>query len=481
MKNLFFIISLLLIAQVMKAQGLCQPNSNSLQFDGFSSYVDVSSNTNLALGSALTVEAWISPTAFGSTSAQNSIFCKHGWSQGEGGYVLRCGGNGVVSFNIAGLDLSGNPTSWIEVATQSNLISLNTWNHVAGTFDGDTLNLFVNGLLSAQTPFQGTITGAASYPPKIGRLSDSFGGRYFNGSIDEVRVWNRELNAAEINDRMSRHLNPAAETGLVGYWRFNEGSGSITNDYVQQGISANIIGGSFSSSVPFSQSIFTASISALDQDTICANEMATFVASPNGQGYSFLWSNGITDSLAVINTPGVYYAIITDGNGCADTSNTLQLVVNPLPATPVLSQSGNDILASNVQGLYQWYKDGVTFSDDLTVSNASPGNYVLLVEDTLTGCVASSNVLAITTGITENMVGLQIFPNPVSSELFIRQEISPENGIWQVFDLSGREVKSGILPGYTQLAIPLSELNSGLYLLRLEIQDRLLFHSLVKK
>jgi len=467
MKTLFFSVSLIFSSFLMLAQSPCLPNTHSLEFDGFSSYVDVPNGSALATSNNLTVEAWINPASFGATSAQNSIFCKHGWSQGEGGFVLRCGGNGVASFNIAGLDLSGNPTSWIEVATQANVIPLSTWTHVAGTFDGDTLKLYVNGLLSALTPFQGSITGSSFYSPKIGRLADSFGGRYFTGLIDEVRVWNRDLSAAEITNRMNRHLNPAVETGLVGYWSFNEGSGTTTTDFSSGGGNASVLGALFVPQVPFSGSTFIASISNVDQDTICANEVATFLASPNGQGYTFLWSNGFTDSIAVTNVPGSYYAIITDGNGCSDTSNAIQLVVNPLPAAPLLSQNGSDIVATSVSGIYQWYKDGAPFTDDLTVSNAASGNYVMLVEDSLTGCISSSNVITITTGLNEWSNSMQIFPNPAADVIFIKQTFSTGPHTWQLSDLSGRRVDSGILPAVNQTGIDIQNLQPGLYFLRI--------------
>jgi hypothetical protein len=481
MKTILLTLPLLFCSYLLSAQGICEDNTNSLEFNGVSSYVDVTNSSALAINNTLTVEAWINPLAFGTTSAQNSIFCKHGWSSGEGGYVLRCGGNGEASFNIAGLDPSGNPVSWIEVASQANSIPLNAWTHLAGTFDGDTLSLFVNGFLVAQTSFQGSITGSSSYSPKIGRLADSFSGRFFNGLIDEVRVWSRELNAVEINDRMNRHLNPAAETGLAGYWRFNEGSGTTTADFAQTGGSAGIIGALFASPVPFTGAAITAAISALDSTTICASETTSLLASPNGSGYSFLWSNGVTDSIAVVNTQGNYFAIVTDGNGCSDTSNYIQVVVNPDPVAPVLTQVGNDIAASSVFGIYQWFKDGVPFNDDFTVSNAASGSYVLTVEDSTTGCTASSNLLTISTGMEEIFNGIRIFPNPSSGDVFIQQESGSEQCNWQLYDLSGRAVRAGVLPGLHDARIRLGELDSGTYLLRMQIQGRWQQQRLVKQ
>src|SRR5205823_3470030 len=95
------------------------------------------------------------------------------WSQGEQGYVLRAGGTGILSFNIAGVDTNGVPVSWVEVLSPSGALTLNTWTHVAGTYDGNNLRLYINGILIASTPFTGTIVPSTAFPARIGSLSDA--------------------------------------------------------------------------------------------------------------------------------------------------------------------------------------------------------------------------------------------------------------------------------------------------------------------
>ena len=73
---------------------LCDPNTNSLTFDGRNDYVSTSSNKDLDLSNKVTLEAWIKAISWAATPAQGSIICKHGWSLGEQGYVLRAGGDG---------------------------------------------------------------------------------------------------------------------------------------------------------------------------------------------------------------------------------------------------------------------------------------------------------------------------------------------------------------------------------------------------
>jgi hypothetical protein len=226
------LIFLLIAAAVRSAAQPCIPNTSSLTFDGSSSYVSISPQTGLDITTTLTIEAWIQPTAFGFNSAQNSIVCKHGWSAGEGGFVLRCGGSGELSFNIGGVDTNNVNISWVEIISTAGVLALNTWTHVAGTYDGFELKCYVNGTLAGSTSFIGTIAPSASYPLALGRLADPVWGpdRYFAGSMDEVRIWNRALTEAELQAGMNNHIDPAGVTGLVSCWRMNEGANATLYD-----------------------------------------------------------------------------------------------------------------------------------------------------------------------------------------------------------------------------------------------------------
>src|SRR5439155_13067678 len=79
-----------------------------------------------------------------------------------------------------------------EVATGVDL-PLNTWTHLAGTFDGATYSLYMNGQLLSTAP--GTLGQTNTAPLKIGGSGDS---ATFGGLIDEVEIFNRALTASEI-------------------------------------------------------------------------------------------------------------------------------------------------------------------------------------------------------------------------------------------------------------------------------------------
>ncbi len=102
----------------------------------------------------------------------------------------------------------------------------NTWTHVAGTFDGQSIKLYVNGQLKANTYYWGYIDVKNS-SLFIGNNNEN--DRQFDGAIDEVRIWNYARSAAEIQSTMNKKLS-GNEQGLVAYWPINEGQGQFVED-----------------------------------------------------------------------------------------------------------------------------------------------------------------------------------------------------------------------------------------------------------
>jgi hypothetical protein len=78
-------------------------------------------------------------------------------------------------------------------------LALNTWTHLALTYDGTTLCLYVNGVQVFSLARTGNLT-ASAHPLEIG--GDSILGQYFQGAIDEVRIYNQALSLSEIQADM---------------------------------------------------------------------------------------------------------------------------------------------------------------------------------------------------------------------------------------------------------------------------------------
>src|SRR5262249_14584711 len=165
---------------------------SALVFNG-SSLMTVPSAASLNLTTAMTLEAWVYPT--GALTDWRAVLMKE--QPNEFTYVLYAGSNKnqpTVLFNV-----STNASGERDLAGPSAL-PLNTWSHLAGTYDGSTLRLYVNGAQVASKAYTGTIATSTG-PLRIG--GNSIWNEYFTGRIDEVRIYNRVLTATEIQADMT--------------------------------------------------------------------------------------------------------------------------------------------------------------------------------------------------------------------------------------------------------------------------------------
>jgi len=196
----------------------------ALSFDGVNDYVAVSNTPALQITNTITVEAWINRAA---KSIQMGIVEKYGPGGGtDGGYALRIQPTDNVRFYT--LD-NGSTSSSVDGATA---LGTNEWYHVAGVWDGTNLMVYVNGVLdgsfaSPRNPKSGTT------PLIIGNRGYALG-TAFAGEIDEVRIWDIARTQHQIAVDMTRSLS-GTESGLVAYWRFDEGSGTNAADSAPAG------------------------------------------------------------------------------------------------------------------------------------------------------------------------------------------------------------------------------------------------------
>ena len=174
-------------------------NGGALLFNGTNARVSIPSSTSLNPTSAITLEAWVYPTAAQSgwrTIIQHEVDA----------YFLHASANGALS--PAGGGTIGGSTVFAETGTA---LAINTWSHLAMTFGANTIRLYINGTQVATASRTGTIE-TNSNPVSIG--SNSTYGEYFQGRIDDVRIYNRALSVAEIQADMATQVGdpPAPDT-----------------------------------------------------------------------------------------------------------------------------------------------------------------------------------------------------------------------------------------------------------------------------
>jgi len=181
---------------------------NCAVFDGSGDYILIPHSSSLNFTGELCVEAWINPNSV--NISQQSISSKGGgWSRS--GWLLTLNNN-KVRWHLG----NGGSETWFD--TESN-ISPNTWTHIAALWKDGTMNVYINGVKDANSGSwtQGLV--ANSYNHFIGK-TDGSSVFYFNGEIDEVRVWNVARTQADIQSTMNTNLT-GNEAGLLGYWNFN--------------------------------------------------------------------------------------------------------------------------------------------------------------------------------------------------------------------------------------------------------------------
>ncbi|HUP12882.1 MAG TPA: LamG domain-containing protein, partial [Niastella sp.] len=103
------------------------------------------------------------------------------------------------------------------------------WQQVSLVKKEDSVGVYVNGILIDKAPRIIDIDYPYSHTMRLGNWAG--GGRNWNGQLDEVRIWNRALSKAEIKSNMNCQLT-GSETGLVAYYKFNQGAVNADNSAV---------------------------------------------------------------------------------------------------------------------------------------------------------------------------------------------------------------------------------------------------------
>jgi plastocyanin len=186
-------------------------SASALTFNG-SSYVQVPNSPSLSVPTNLTVEAWMRPT---SVPGFQDIVGKTGYELA----VQKAGSGFQVQFQtrIAG--------GWTTATTPTTApLTLNRWYHVAGTFDGNNMRLYVDGVLRDTQPMAGSIDTTTA-PLRIATVDAT--NDNFVGTIDEVRVSRVLRYSANFT---APTLPFSTDANTAGLWHLDEGSGTTTAD-----------------------------------------------------------------------------------------------------------------------------------------------------------------------------------------------------------------------------------------------------------
>lgn len=227
---------------------------STLYFDGKSNAVEVKNAPNPA--GAITVSCWV--------KSQTATWNQHGCLVSKrDAYIIHCN-QGAKSLTFYIFSGDWRSVGWPAVAGYLDNLDITQWHHYAGTFDGSTMRFYIDGKQINEVAYQGTID-ADTGPMYIGH-DDGLAGRYFNGNITEVSVWNKALTEGELNAYVSSHRRlKGNEGGLIGYWPLHEGQGTISQDQSPSAHPGTILGASWvKEESPFLPDVFQIKVAAND-------------------------------------------------------------------------------------------------------------------------------------------------------------------------------------------------------------------------
>lgn len=233
--TLFFLLSLVSRSEMALGQSDVAGSGHAILFDGIDDYVDLG-NIYDDIALPITISAWIyvEPNV---NAIQYPIFDSQDNSSVYNGFTFVCSTLPHVGFTIGDGRGGNNPA--FRRSRAGYFEKLGRWIFVSATArSGNDIQLYMNGhLLSGE--YQGSSpydmnSDSPSEVAKIGYLFSNGLTFRFKGIMDELRIWNRPLSVDEIRKNMCRRL-AGNETGLIGYWNFDEVSGDTLKDLSPKG------------------------------------------------------------------------------------------------------------------------------------------------------------------------------------------------------------------------------------------------------
>lgn len=217
------------------------------------------------------------------------------------------------------------------------------WTHIAVVYINKQPSLYINGVFvkTGLTSLKNRVyPSLGQWAGNLYNLSGGIGGGnygYFNGQLDEFRLWDMALSPASILANYNKIIQPLPVSNLYAYYRFDEGTGNSTADLSGNGLTGTLI-----------------------------NNPAWMVPSTapiTGYGnsdYSYLWTPGNdTNSAITVRTPGTYTVTVTNSSGCTGMASQTVQTITAVSHDTTLTGC-NSIVHNGIT-----YTSSVTLSDTL--------------------------------------------------------------------------------------------------------------------
>ena len=182
--------------------------NRALNFDGVDDFIPITGSSALS-PSKITCETWVYITDFSTSPCGDCAPII--WEQGDG-YRFGTGNGQVVHFQLMN-------SSTIVSLNSSTKLTTNAWHHIAGTFDGTKMKIYINGVCKDSN------SATSSFAISYGGTSDVWiadPATGFNGTLEETRIWDYARSEAQIKEGMYRKF-PTNQSGLMLQYSYEDG------------------------------------------------------------------------------------------------------------------------------------------------------------------------------------------------------------------------------------------------------------------
>ena len=433
--------------------------NTALHFDSLNSYVQTTYPGISGGTQARTIEAWIKTTSnfIPTSGGKQGVIADYGSFVTGGRFTFNVLWSNAIRIEVGGNGLSGN------IAVNDG-----NWHHVAVVYNPLATNkysLYVDSVLDVSGNLTVTTNTGSSTNFRIGRRVD--GANNFRGEIDEVRFYNYARTASQIaSERNAEYCT--LPTGLVAYYKLNEGTANALNtgkttaiNYAgnQDGTLTNFLLTGTTRNWVNGPNLTPGLNKSIYKDSLCT---------------SFTSSSG-----KIFTTTGIYYDTLTNSVMC-DSMIKYDLFFTTVDDS--VYKTGTQLNSFDRWASHQWIdcNNGNTPIGSATNWNYTPtvsGNYAVII--TKGSCSDTSGCYSVTIPVSsiEEIFSkdLTVYPNPTSNTLLISTKLKILS--INIFDVSGKTVST-----YSnKRIIDISNLKDGTYFLRVTTDKGTIYKKIIKE
>ena len=440
------------------------------------------STSSLIGGNKITVEAWIRPSSLISFGVIAGNFATPNISMQ---FLLRRNAN-QYEFYVGNSVASGFQGTF----SGANTATLNLWQHVAGVYDGNTISLYINGVLKSSVSNVSYVFANTTNLIMLGGNSIS---QSFSGDVDELRIWNVNRTRCQINTFKDCEV-PTAAAGLIANYHFNQGFANQSNSFetTLNDASGNSFNGALSGfSLTSGSSNWvapggvvsgnTASLapivvvaSASPSVNVCQYTSSTLNASgANVYNWSGAYTgvgNSININHGALTGIATYTVVGTNTLTSCSNTTTLSYSVSPIPTVNIVSSASpwcvgqTSTLTASGANTYTW-STGIN-GNSIVVAPSSQINYTVVGTgpnncNSQFTAIVPTICTSLNNQIGDNEEGMILYPNPTSSILNV--EVKEQTQI-SIINLLGEIIKTETINGASKLDV--SDLNTGIYFIQ---------------